>query len=602
LEPRAAYDQRLTAAKAQAAALDARAARLANFRGVVFFSVVGLVIATLWNAWPGVAWLGPLLLFAGYIGLAVVHDRVLTAESRAKMLVLLNERGLARLHGQWRLFEGKGDRFADASHPYTPDLDVFGQGSLFQLLDETATRAGEEKLASWMKAPSQRPAVLERQGAVKELAPLIDFRQELVAQGRLAVKNKADAGKFIEWAEAPPFLTAFRWARPLAWILPAATLALFLLTQNGVTPRWAWWPSLVVQVAVMLSARRAMRDYHERISMGEMGFVRFERTFATVEAQAVTHPLLKRLRAGLDTAGATVSQRFQRFERLFGFADLRSSGQMHAVIDALLLWDVHWMFRIEAWRQENGPKIRGWFEALAELEALSSLAGYAFDRPDHAFPTVSETGPRFVARALGHPLLDAPVRNDVSLAAAGTAWVITGSNMSGKTTLLRSMGLNAVMALAGMPACAEALELSELSVVTSMRVKDSLERGVSYFYAEVQRMKSVLDAAAKAPGRTLFLLDELLMGTNTRERQIASRELLKLLLDTGAAGAVTTHDLALTELAAGAGHQVVNVHFRDVLVDGKMTFDYRLRDGVVETTNALRVLREAGIPIREDRQ
>lgn len=210
---------------------------------------------------------------------------------------------------------------------------------------------------------------------------------------------------------------------------------------------------------------------------------------------------------------------------------------------------------------------------------------------------MATTGPCVEATALGHPLLDAPVPNDVSLPGPRHALLITGSNMSGKTTLMRAVGANVVLALAGAPVNARSFRLSPLQTLTSMRVKDSLERGVSYFYAEVQRIKAVLDAAQAARGQALFLLDEILLGTNTRERQIASREVLRLLLGTGAIGAVTTHDLSLAVLADEPGAHVVNVHFRDHLEAGKMVFDYRLRQGVVDTTNALRVLRLAGVPV-----
>jgi DNA mismatch repair ATPase MutS len=243
--------------------------------------------------------------------------------------------------------------------------------------------------------------------------------------------------------------------------------------------------------------------------------------------------------------------------------------------------------------------VRGWFEALAELEAVSCLAGFAHDRPGFTWPTLVTEGPRVEAQELGHPLLDNPVPNDVSLPGPRYGLLITGSNMSGKTTLMRAIGTNVVLALAGAPVAARAFTLSPLQVLTSMRVKDSLERGVSYFYAEVQRIKAVLDAASAAKGQALFLLDEILLGTNTRERQIASREVLRLLLGTGACGAVTTHDLSLAVLADEPGMHVVNVHFRDHLEDGKMVFDYKLRQGVVDTTNAIRVLRMAGVPVED---
>jgi DNA mismatch repair ATPase MutS len=268
------------------------------------------------------------------------------------------------------------------------------------------------------------------------------------------------------------------------------------------------------------------------------------------------------------------------------------------VVNFLALWDLIWIFRLEAWRRVCGGQVRRWFQSLAQLEALCSLAAYAYARPRHAFPRVG--GPlRYEARGLGHPLLDRPVVNDVSLPGPRSALLVTGSNMSGKTTLLRAMGANAVLALAGAPVCASSLELSVLQVLTGMRVKDSLERGISYFYAEVSRLRVLLDAASERRGEVMFLLDEILLGTNTVERQIASREVLALLLRTGAIGAVSTHDLSLASLANSPELAVRNVHFRDTLRDGQMSFDYRLREGVVDTTNALRVLRQAGIPVSE---
>jgi DNA mismatch repair ATPase MutS len=329
----------------------------------------------------------------------------------------------------------------------------------------------------------------------------------------------------------------------------------------------------------------ACSKFYAALTDGEGGFVRYERTFAAVAKQQFEGPRLSGLRG---KAGA--SDKLHRFGRLFSFAELRSSGQYHAVINVLLLWDLHWLFRLEDWRVREGKNVREWFDALAELEALAAFGTWAAERPGDAFPEVVADEAVFEAEGLGHPLLDEPVVNDVKL--TRQVWVITGSNMSGKTTLLRAVGLNTVMALAGMPVCAKRLRVSMLSALTSMRVKDSLERGVSYFYAEVQRIKAVLDAARAKKGNALFLLDELLMGTNTRERQIASRRLLELLRDFGAIGGVTTHDLMLTETPG-----VKNVHFRDDVRDGQMVFDYRLREGVVETTNALRLLEAAGVPL-----
>ena len=595
--PHRTYTERRAAAQADLTALDRVSARYANLRTVAFLAAVviaGLILAgRLTRVW----WWGSAAAVVVYGVLAVLHHQVFRREGRAKLYVLLNERGLARLGRGWHEFTERGERFLSGGHLYTPDLDVFGQGSLFQLLNETATRAGEERLAAWLSSPASAAEVEARQGAARELAPRVDFRQDLCVDSRVVAKEKADPALFIRWAEAGPSLDSIRWAKPVAVVLPLVTLALYVLEELDVLPDSSVWLGLAAQLAVAVITRRTLRAMDEGVEAGERGFVRYAPLFERVEGQKFEHPLLRQLQSGLQRPGEKpVSAHFARFSRLFSFIEFKRH-QFHPIVHWLTLWDIHALFALERWRAAHGKHVRRWFEALAELEALSCVAGLAHDRPEFCWPVLEAQGPRVEATVLGHPLLDAPVPNDVSLPGPRHALLITGSNMSGKTTLMRALGANVVLALAGAPVCAKTFRLSPLQVLTSMRVKDSLERGVSYFYAEVQRIKAVLDAAQAAKGQALFLLDEILLGTNTRERQIASREVLRLLLGTGACGAVTTHDLSLAVLADEPGAHVVNVHFRDHLEDGKMVFDYKLRQGVVDTTNALRVLRLAGVPV-----
>ncbi len=591
------YGARATGFKERLAALDRRGAALANGRTVTFLGFLGPFLAVVfellprWGLWPAFASL------LGYVSLAVVHARVLREEARTKVLVALNERGLARLDGSWRKFKHQGAGLVPDGHLYAADLDVVGQGSLFQRLDETGTKAGEAQVAAWLAQAGAGDEVRARQGAVQELAQEVDFRQALVTEARMAGEDKADPSRFIAWAEGPPGLESARWAWPVAHLLPALTLGFGVAAALELVSALPFWIGVALQVGVVALTRKAMGRTYEAIAISEHGFVRFEDTFKAVDGQRLQHPLLVALQAGIQKEGPPVSERLRRFARLLGFAELRQSGQLHPIINALLLWDVHVLFRIERWRVAHGAGVRRWFDALAQLEALSSFAGFAFENPAYAWPQVEDAPVRFEATGLGHPLLERPVVNDVRLEAPGRALIITGSNMSGKTTLMRAVGLNTVMALAGLPVCAAALRVSRAQVMTSMRVKDSLERGVSYFYAEVQRIKTLLETARAHPKACLFLLDELFMGTNTRERQIASKQLLGLLLETGAAGAVTTHDLTLCELEQERPGAVKNVHFRDQIEQGEMTFDYRLREGIVQTSNALEVLRRAGVPV-----
>jgi hypothetical protein len=597
--PYRAHLERRRLALSQLAELDRRSALLANLRAITFVAAAAIGALTAFDKLPRVAWWGVVAALVVYVGLALVHHGVFRREERGRMRVRISERGLARITGLWHRFPEKGDAYASPSHLYSSDLDVFGQGSLFQLIDETATRAGEAHLARLLSSASEAAAVAVRQAAVQELTPLNDFREGLAAEGFLLSKDKADPSQFLRWAEGGPYLQGVRWAQPLAWVLPAVTLALFLLDDSKLIPDGLFWAGLAAQLVIITLTRRSLNSFYEQLSAGERGYARYDALFRHVEAQPFRHERLRGLVAGLSgQPGKTASAVMARFSRLLGWADLRRT-QLYPFVNLFLLWDLHWLPRMEAWRRHNAPLLRRWFEALAELEALSSLAGFAHDRPHFTYPEVRAGARSFAARAIGHPLLDRPVRNDVSLEPPQQALLITGSNMSGKTTLVRAMGANAVLALAGAPVCAERLALGDLKVLTSMRVKDSLERGISYFYAEVERLKTVLDAAKAAEGRVLFLLDEILLGTNTAERQIASREVLKLLLATGALGAVTTHDLSLASLEADSRGAVKNVHFRDTLVDGQMSFDYLLREGVVDTTNALRVLRKAGIPVEE---
>jgi hypothetical protein len=593
------YTSRRADALACARKLDGRGALLAHGRALSFLGAVVLGGLTVFDRLPGWGWAAAGASLLIYIVLAHVHGRVITAEERARVRAALNDRGLSRLDGKWHDFPEKGERFLVPEHPYATDLDVFGQGSLFQLLDESATRAGEAKLASWLSAASPPDVVRARQEAVKELAPRVDFRQALLVESRMVARQKVDPGKFVEWAEGGPYLREVRWARPLGFVLPPLTLALFVLGRYEVVERWYWWGGLFALGAIVAVTRKPLNAFYERVVLGENGFVRFGETFGTVEGQVFSSPLLAERVGRLSPKdGKGASDRLSRFSRLFSFAEARQSSQLHAALNVLTLWDLHWLLALERWREENGARVRGWFEALAELEALCSLATYSYERPDLAWPELLDDGPaHFEAEELWHPLLKNAVSNDVRLCGPRAALMVTGSNMSGKTTLLRAMGANAVLAQAGAPVSARRLAMSPLQLFTSMRVKDSLERGVSYFYAEVQRIRSVLEGAGAAGGKAMFLLDEILLGTNTRERQIASREILRLLLETGAIGAVTTHDLSLTELGGVNWATVRNVHFRDVLDQGRMTFDYRMRDGVVETTNALRVLRDAGVPV-----
>ena len=586
-------------AESIAATLDRRMAGVANVRVVAFLTAAAFLLLTLFHRLPSWGYVPAIAAALGYGALAFWHGRLLQSEARARAEAAYHRRGEDRLTGAWHTHPPGGPPLESlAAHPYVLDLDVFGHGSLFQLLDEAATAHGEQRLADWLSAPARPDEVRHRQAQVRELAGRPGFRRDLAVEGRLGGNARVSPRAFIAWAESPPAMDAVRWMRPIAPVVPVLLGLIVVGAAFDLLPGELPWVFLLVPAALLLLARGGIVRSFEGLELGQRGADRLARALLRVEQEPFTSPELRALARGTERAIAP-SAAMRQIARLSSLAEQRRN-QLHVVVNVLTLWDLHVFFRLDDWRRKNGREVAGWLDRLADVEALACLGGYLHDRPDLVMPEVVEAGPRFVAERLAHPLLDDAVPNDVSLDRPGQLLLVTGSNMSGKSTLLRAIGLNTVIALAGGPVSARRLSLSTLHTWTSMRVQDSLEQGVSFFYAEVRRLKQVLEGAAAHAREALVLVDEMLLGTNTRERRLASEEVLRLLLQTGCIGAVTTHDLSLAELTRIPGSPLVPVHFQDVLEDGRMRFDYTLRQGVVQSTNALRVLALAGIPVRDD--
>ncbi len=594
--PEGTYQRLRERALAEEHRLDRRGLLLANLRLALFAGAVVVAGLCAWGTLSRRAlWLAGGLL-AGFVAAAVAHDRALARQARERERAAINARGLLRLEGRSAELPERGAAHLSPDHPYARDLDLFGPASLFQHLDATGTHFGDAALAGWLNAPAPAAEVLERQAAVAELAGRVELRQALEIEGRLLSTEKANPTPLLDWAESPRTARSalFRLA-PLA--LPPVTLGLYLLGLFEVVPAsWAYVP-LAAQIAVFALYARSCQALFDRVSRPSDRLLDWRAAFSTVESERFQSPRLCALAKRMRTEGAPPSVEMRRLGRAAAFAEVRLQPLVHLPLNALVLWDLHWAAAMERWQGRSGRRVRGWFQALGELEALSSLAGFSFENPSFAFPTFAPDGPRLSAEDLGHPLIHASRRvgNDVTLPAPGSALLVTGSNMAGKTTLLRTLGINAVLAQAGAPVCARSLHLSPLWVASSMRVEDSLAKGLSLFYAELRRLKAVIDRCEAGPA--LFLLDEMLQGTNTAERQAASRAILRHLVDRGAIGAVATHDLGLTDLEAATSGRVRNVHFTDSIEGGQMRFDYRMRAGVVSTTNALALLRQVGIEV-----
>ena len=586
------YGERVGARRVECARLERRDARLANVRLLTALAAVPLGYAVfslrLMSAWA----FAPLA--AVFLALVIAHDRVKAATVRVKRSIRFFERGLERLAESWPGKGRRGDAFIDPHHPYALDLDLFGEGSLFELLCLAHTRGGEARLAAWLLAPSDADEVRDRQAAVRELAPNVDLREDLfVGAGEVAPSLHPDI--LVRWAEAPAALTRGRGTLTVALVVMAliglAALVGWATTDIGPVPfllvlvvNWAIGRTLTRRLSPVLGrAEEPRRELRVLASLLER-----------LEQEPMRTPKLSSLRGALTTDGPA-SRSIARLARLIEVADARKN-QLFAPVAYALNWGPLSALAIEAWRARHGARVRRWLDAVSELEALASLAAYSFERPAATFPELVP-GARYEARGLAHPLLGAEaVPNDVTLGEPLRLLVISGSNMSGKSTLLRSVGVSVVMALAGAPVRATSLVLSPLALGATLRVQDSLMGGASRFYAEIQRLEQLLEMT-DGSRPLLFLLDEILHGTNSHDRRHGAAAVVHAFLERGALGLITTHDLALAELAEREGARAANVHFEDELRNGRLAFDYTMRSGVVTKSNAIELMRAVGLPV-----
>ncbi len=561
------------------------------------------------------AWAAALAAFGVVVFVWLVrrHDRIEQRRDAAGAMAALNRDGLARVARSWDALPAPWTPPVPDDHPFAVDLDVFGHASLAQVLGPVPTPTGRRTLSGWLLDPAAADleAIGARQQAVRELAPALDFRQQAATMARRLSGTSTDTSgalpHVLRWAEAPDAFARRAWLPWVATTLGVVTVAGAIAAYLGAITA-GWW---MLTGAIGWVVRWALREPVEQAfggASGEQGLRPWATLLAHVAEAPFTSPLLAQARAdlGMRDAGGTqagsASHALRSLEQLVALSDVRHAVWLYVPLQTLTLWDLHAWWAIERWRRRHGADVRRWLDAVGRVDALSALASIAYEHPDWAWPEFDGGLDRISAAAVGHPLLPDAVRvgNDLSVGPPGRFVLITGSNMSGKSTLLRAIGLNVVLAHAGGPACAARFRLPPLTLHTSMRVSDSLERGLSLFMASLVRLQQVVAAARAASPvrRVCYLLDEVLQGTNSAERQVAVRTVMAHLLRCEAIGAVTTHDLELAADPSFAAH-ADSFHLQETLVargdDVTMTFDYRLRQGPARAGNALQLLRLIGL-------
>lgn len=581
----AAYTERLEALRATEQRLEREHTGLGYVRLAFGIAVPILLLP------PRPAVVLPVL---GFALAARIHQRVLGQLAETRRALAFYQHGQARLEHRWAGLRPRSTRLDTTASLYAADLDLFGPASLFEYLCEARTSLGEDVLAGWLLAPATAWEVTRRQEAVAELRPMLPLREAFAAARGPAVAS-VDRNALAGWGNdaGVPIPEALRWVAPLLVALTLAAAARFAFSGNSLLLVLA----LLIDVSLTFAYRQSFRTIFAEAEHASRALYTVGALLQLIETAEFTSEPLQRGRTTLQAADRPASDALTSLARLMTWAEARSN-YIVRILDGPFLYSLQLALAVGTWRKRFGSHLAAYLDALSEVEVLLSLAGYSFEHPADVFPVLVEGEPTFSATGLGHPLLPEAecVRNDVSLGDGTKLLLVSGSNMSGKSTLMRSVGINTVLALAGAPVRAQTLRLSQVTVAASIQVSDSLQAGRSRFYAEILRLRAITEAA-RHPGHVLFLIDEVLAGTNSSDRAAGARGLVRELLRSGAVGLLSTHDLALTAIGAELQEQIRNVHFEDEIVEGRLHFTYKLQEGVVQRSNGLDLMRLIGLDV-----
>lgn len=525
------------------------------------------------------------------------HSRLGYQYHHYRLLGVINREELARLGGKLAPFD-PGGRYLDAGHAYAADLDVFGPHSLFQLLSRATSRLGQDRLADWLLQAAAPAEVLARQAAVAELAPDPAWQQEWQARARHFPRQTDDPRRFAAWLRQPDFFADKAWLKAAMFVLPPLALTSAALWLAGYSFAVVI-PFLVVLGGINYRYRAARDDYFDHSESMYDVLRAYRDQLVLLESREFTSARLVALHTIVAAPGAVPASRLiGQLASIVAYFSMRQSALASFFANNLLFWDFFWMWRLESWKRRLGGKLAPMLDVVAEVEGLISLAAYQFANPSYAVPELSTAALECTAEGLGHPLIFATERitNDFSTVGAGRTGVVTGSNMSGKTTFLRTVGLNMVLALAGGAVCARSLRLSPAQVYTAMRTQDNLAESTSSFYAELKRLRLLLELTA-AGTPVFYLLDEILKGTNSRDRHRGARALIHQLHQRPASGLISTHDLELGALAQELPGAVTNYSFNSTIEGDEIRFDYHLTSGLCRSFNASKLMQLMGIEI-----
>ena len=564
-------------------------ARLAAFAGGLVLFAVLLSFSVI----AAVATLAVALIL--FIWLVIKYETTEKSRKRYMHLAEINRMELKCLEGDLSGFK-TGDEYAERDHPYSYDLDIFGKASVFQFICRTTSRPASDRLAEYLNQPAAFGEILLRQEAVAELQPLTDWRQELMTLGYLNAGAGNDPAPLMQWLKSDDTFLKTAREKILTGCFSLLALAAVTAVIAGL-PAAVLAPVFGVNFVFYFTRFRRISKLQEQVSRSSDLLKAYSAIIRLIEDRSFTSPLLQKLQSAYSDEIAA-SDRIRQLSKLVGRLDYRLNVLVSAPLNLLFFTDIHFCLALEKWKREHASLIPGWFASMAEFESLASLANMAFNNPVWVYPRVTEDYFVFRAEEMGHPLIPAGRRisNSFATEGAGKSIIVTGSNMSGKSTFLRTCGVNAVLAFAGAPVCASAFTVSLVRLHSSMRISDSLEENISSFYAELRRLKAIISGAESDP-KVFLLLDEILRGTNSDDRYTGSMALIKQLTGYGAVAMVATHDLRLAGLEQELQQSIENYHFDVKVNNEELFFDYRLTPGICSSFNASLLMKKMGIKV-----
>ena len=568
--------------------------------GILRLGSIALIIAAFYFLWS----LGIVYVFSIAIILLVIFVQLVYKDLANKAaikhlghLININNDEIKAVEGTYFQF-GEGSAFIPKEHPYAADIDIFGHASLYQFINRTTSDMGALQLAKWLLDPAKPAEIIERQEAIKEIKEKMNWHQDIQAYGRETNIKRSTFERLMTWLQEPTIFLQFRHWQWMRFVLPAIILSIVTAALSDLIPMSIMYGALLLFAVIAFQINKYVGPLHEKLSKIVSEIDVLSISIAAIEKEKFNASFSAGLQQNFISENETASIKIKKLKKILDRLDMRYNIVLSAPLNLLLLWNLQQALDLEKWKKQYYADVENWFNTLGIFEALNSFAVIHFNNPDWIFPLLHDKHFFIEATDLGHPLINKNkrVNNYIKMEERGELMLVTGSNMAGKSTYLRSVGVNVILAMAGAPVCATAFRLSPVQLISSMRIADNLEESTSTFYAELKKLKSVIDKVNNDE-KVFILLDEILRGTNSLDRHTGSEALIRQLIKRRAAGIIATHDLALADLKNEFPANILNYHFDVQVNNEELYFDYKLKPGVCTSLNASILMKKIGIEL-----